>query len=363
MRKTESYIDTPAGLEDFLATIESERIVALDTEFIREKTYYPRLCLIQIATDDLAVCIDTLADLDLAPFFDRLLGNPASWVLHSARQDLEVLFLEDSRAPARLIDTQIAAALLGYAPQIGLQGLLAEELGVHVEKGHARTDWTRRPLPKAAIDYALDDVRYLLPLWRKLEGRLDALGRGSWFESDCANALAIPAVTPPEELWGRLRGLRSMNASQQLAALGLICWRERCAQTLDRPRRWIMSDDLLSRIARSDAEDLETLRAIPEIPKRLIERSGRELLSEMRSSRRRDSDDLLERYAGTDRPDKAELRELQGRVERRARELGIQSEVLATRREMSELLSGRSPERIDGGWRGSELQPLVAANA
>ena len=166
-----------------------------------------------------------------------------------APKDLEVLFLVDQHTPGRLVDTQIAAALLGHPPQIGLQALLAEELGVHLKKEHTRTDWGRRPLPDDVVEYALDDVRYLMPLWQKLEERLTDLERMSWFESDCRNTLAIPPVTPPEELWARLRGLRSMSGTQQLAALSLIGWRERCAQKLDRPRRWIMSDDLLSRIA------------------------------------------------------------------------------------------------------------------
>ncbi|MGI9259111.1 MAG: ribonuclease D [Gammaproteobacteria bacterium] len=363
MMNSDLFIDTDVQLHEFLDAIADEKLLALDTEFVREKTYYPKLCLIQIATPDWTVCIDMLAGMDLAPLFDRVLRPETAWVLHSARQDLEVLFLQDERSPSTLIDTQMAAALLGYAPQIGLQGLLMDELSVEVEKGHARTDWSRRPLPTAAVDYALDDVRHLLPLWQELDRRLRDLRRESWFASDCKNALAIPPITPPVALWSRLRGLRSMDASQQVAALALVNWRERLAQSLDRPRRWIMSDELLARIARTTPRDVDSLKAIPEMPPRLVDRSGKAIVAEIQNSEGEGDIELLERHLNQERPSKSALQRLQAKVQRRATELGIQSEVLATRKEMTELLIGRSSDRIDGSWRDSELQLLVAANA
>jgi ribonuclease D len=363
MMNSDLFIDTDVQLHEFLDAIADETLLALDTEFVREKTYYPKLCLIQIATPDWTVCVDTLAGMDLAPLFDRVLNPETTWVLHSARQDLEVMFLQDERSPGTLIDTQIAAALLGYAPQIGLQGLLMDELSIEVEKGHARTDWSRRPLPDAAVDYALDDVRYLLPLWLKLDQRLRELRRETWFESDCRNALAIPPITPPVALWSRLRGLRSMDANQQFAALALVSWRERLAQSLDRPRRWIMSDELLARIARTTPRDLDSLRAIPEMPPRLVDRAGIAIVEEIINFEGAGDIELLEQHLNQERPSKSALQRLQANVQRRADELGIQSEVLATRNEMTELLIGRSSDRIDGSWRDDELQLLVAANA
>ncbi len=167
MIETDLFINTDRMLAEFLEETSAEPLLALDTEFVREKTYYPKLCLIQIATPVLTVCIDCLAPMNLAPLFTALFTNDRTWILHSARQDLEVMYLQDNRSPVNLIDTQIAAALLDYAPQIGLQALLAEELGVELEKEHTRADWSRRPLPDGALQYALDDVRYLLPLWRE----------------------------------------------------------------------------------------------------------------------------------------------------------------------------------------------------
>ena len=154
-----------------------------------------------------------------------------------------------------------------------------------------------------------------------------------------------------------------MDASQQFAALALVSWRERLAQSLDRPRRWIMSDELLARIARNAPGDIDALRAIPEMPPRLVDRSGKAIVAEIRDSQGTADVGLLEQHLSQERPSKSALQRLQAQVQRRADELGIQSEVLATRKEMTEILIGRSSERIDGSWRDGELQMLVAANA
>ncbi|MFL2545785.1 MAG: ribonuclease D [Candidatus Rariloculaceae bacterium] len=355
------YIDSEKKLAELLEGISVEPLLAIDTEFVREKTYYPKLCLIQIATPNLTACVDCLAEIDLRKFFDELFRQDCAWILHSARQDMEVIYLQDTRMPNRLIDTQTAAALLGHAPQIGLQALLDDEIGVELKKGHARTDWSRRPLPEAAVEYALDDVRYLLPLWHSLEERLGKLQREDWLRADCLAALSIPPVTPPLALWGRLRGLRSLQSQQQAAALAMVAWRERQAQARNRPRRWIMSDEVLMRIAKNLPADLETLKAIPEMPWRLADHSGKEILAALSENENSEQDELLEAHLPPEPPDKKLLRSLQEQVRVRAEALGIQGEVLATRKEIADLLMGRPSERIDGGWRHDELKPILAS--
>lgn len=360
MVDTDLFIDSNRKLTALLASIATEPVLALDTEFVREKTYYAKLCLLQIATPKLTACIDCIADIDLAPLYDRLFKTGCAWVLHSARQDLEVIYQQSKRLPHELIDTQLAAALLGHAPQIGLQDLLADELGVALEKGHTRSDWSRRPLPEAAVQYALDDVRYLLPLWQILTQKLGVLQRGDWLKSDCLTALSIPPITPALTLWTRLRGLRSMAPEQQCAALALVNWRERYAQSLDRPRRWIMSDELLLRVAKALPENLESLKSVPEMPGRLADRFGQELLSGLQDCDGAGQRAFIETHLSLERAEKEELQVLQKRIRARADELGIQSEVLATRKEMGEFLVGRPSDRIVGGWRQAELQRLLA---
>src|SRR5690554_6349019 len=182
----EDLIDDERGLHELCDALLKAELVGIDTEFVRERTYYPQLCLVQVATDKVTVCVDCLAGLDLAPFFTTLVRPEVTWVLHSGRQDLEVIRQHANVLPHRVIDTQIAAALTGRAAQIGLREALATVLGIDIGKDHTRADWSARPLPEGPLRYALDDVRYLLPLWHRLEGELDRLGRLEWLAEDCA---------------------------------------------------------------------------------------------------------------------------------------------------------------------------------
>jgi ribonuclease D len=351
------YVDDDRTLSLVTKALEQSSIIALDTEFVRESTYYPKLCLIQVATEEVIACIDCLAAIDLTAFFAALLGNERTWLLHSARQDLEVLWLKTPQQAPRLIDTQLAAALLGFPPQIGLQDLLREVLDVELVKGHARTDWTRRPLPEAALRYAFDDVRFLPPLWQELERRLVARDRLAWLEEDCRAAVLEPIMADPLLLWGRLGGVHTLGLDQQCAAYALIRWREETAQRLDRPRRWIMPDAILLRIAKTLPRDMEVLRAVPDLPPRVIERHGKALLEAVCA---RNDPQLRASIAAAPRPaapDKKAAARLNDQVKARASELGIASEVLATRRDIAELASGGTAART--GWRMRELAGLL----
>ena len=231
-------VDNEPSLHEIAERLEGAELVAIDTEFIRERTYYPELCLLQIATDETVVAIDCLAPISLQPLFESLLGSRSSWVLHSARQDLEVLCQRSGHLPMRLVDTQLASALLGFPLQIGLQGMLAEILGVTIDKEHTRADWSRRPLADALLRYALDDVRHLLPAWHELEARLIDAGRLAWFEEDCARLLATPLEPDAATIFERTKGAGNLKGRQRSAALALVGWRESRAQQRNRPRRW-----------------------------------------------------------------------------------------------------------------------------
>lgn len=359
MTDTDFFIDSNKRLAAFVQSNATESILSLDTEFVRERTYYPQLCLIQIATPDQTVCVDCLAEIDLDPLFAFLLDPERTWLLHSARQDLEVIEQRSGRLPDRLIDTQIAAGLLGRAPQVGLQELLAELLGVNLDKAYTRTNWAKRPLPAPAIDYALDDVRYLAPLWECLKRELETQGRMEWFENDCKASVSLPLLTPTVTLWSRLRGINSLGVNDQCAALALIEWRENCAQELDRPRRWVMSDELLVRATKVHPTSQQELTSITEMPARLAERFGADMLAALESCNGPEKLEFVRGQLGGERPDRQELKQLQDRAKTRAQELGIQTEILATRKELGELLIGSPSERIARGWRWNELKALV----
>ncbi len=352
-----ALISDQQALRELAARLSQAPAIAIDTEFVRETTYYPKLCLLQVASADTIAGIDCLADLDLSPVLDVLYDPACRWVVHSARQDLEVLWNAAGRLPETLIDTQVAAALVGFTPQISLRDLLAQTLGIELDKTHTRTDWRKRPIAEAPLRYALDDVRHLLAVWAHLEARLAELGRLAWFEEDAARLVATPPVADARTLWCRLRGIQTLSGAAQRAALALIRWREAEAQRLDRPRRWILSDELVTEIARARPATRAELAAIPEIPKRLAARASGDILAALRDS---SPDDAVETTARLNEPaDKSLVKSLQAEVGDRARQLNLHAEVLATKRDLAAVAVGDTPEHLVAGWRAAELETAL----
>ena len=189
----ELYIDTPAQLQELCDRISGSTWLALDTEFAREKTYYPVLCLLQLCNGELAACIDPLNLTDLTPLLEILVDPKVLKIFHAGRQDLEIFYHRWGRLPQPLFDTQIAAALLGLGDQIGYAPLVQQLLGRELEKGHTRTDWSRRPLDPEQLRYALDDVIYLGEVHRLLAARLREQEREHWLEDEFRE-LADPAT-------------------------------------------------------------------------------------------------------------------------------------------------------------------------
>lgn len=350
-------IQDERSLRELCSRIDGSQTVALDTEFIRERTYYPQLCLVQVASEGAIGAVDCLNDLDLQPLFEALYRKDKSWILHSARQDLEVLFHLTGESPPTLIDTQVAAALLGFPLQIGLKGLVSEILGVAIDKEHTRTDWSRRPLPDAAVDYALDDVRYLLPLRDALMQRLDALGRREWFEEDCESLVNLPIFPEAPAILERTKGAGTLRGKRRAAALALVEWRESRARSKDLPRRWVLPDDQLVAIASRLPESRADLDAIRDLPPKLVTRFGESLLAALRAARPA-ADDEGQPAAP---PDKNAVRAIQTAVKSKAQALGIESEVLATRRDISAAAAGEAPPAFISGWRKDVLADLVSA--
>ena len=176
----QTLIQTRPQLERYLKTINRDCCIALDTEFKRISTYYPELCLVQIATTHSAECIDVLSIIDLEPLFEKLYHNKTEWIVHSARQDIEALYHLSKRIPVSLFDTQIAASLLNYPLQISYQSLTEILQNIRLDKSFTRFDWTTRPLPANVVEYALDDVRYLLPNFEKLKHELTINKKIQW---------------------------------------------------------------------------------------------------------------------------------------------------------------------------------------
>jgi ribonuclease D len=346
-------VDQPGNLSELLEHVAHARILALDTEFVRERTYYPELCVVQVATEEVIAAVDCLAEIDLDPLFDLLTADDKVWVLHSARQDLEVLYYRTGRLPQQLIDTQIAAGLNGMPAQIGLQGLLAEVLAVDIGKQHTRADWSRRPLTDALKEYALDDVRYLLAAWSKLEEQLTDLGRLAWFHEDCERQLGLPIEPDTAQLFDKVKGTGSLRGERRAAAHALVAWREDRAKSQNRPRRWILSDEHLVRIATRLPRTAAELNEIRELPPRLVARSGAALLAAIEGAGQ------VEDAPRAPTPDRNVVKALQTAVRDLAARLGIQPELLATRRDIARMAAELSPDSLPSGWRSSVLGEIL----
>lgn len=339
--------------------------LALDTEFLREKTYYPRLCLVQVATPERLACIDPLAIEDLGPLFELLRDPGTVKVLHAARQDLEALLRVAGEVPAPVFDTQLAAGLLGLPEQVGYGTLVERLLGVSLAKAHTRADWSRRPLPPEWVDYAADDVRYLARVYELMLQRLADRGRLGWLDPEF-QALVNPALyqPDPEQAWLRVARSERLNDHQRAVLQALAAWRERTAQSQDRPRLWILRDEVLVDIARTLPRTREALAGLRDFPERTLERHGRVLLELVAEHRERR---LAAPRAGASAlgPREEALADLLAAVVRlRASELDIHPTLLANRRELERLAAGEHGLAVNQGWRhlvvGATLEGLMA---
>ena len=239
-------IQTTSQLERHLKRINSDSRLAIDTEFKRINTYYPELCLVQIATTHSAECIDILSINDLEPLFEKLYHNQTEWIVHSARQDIEALYHLSKRIPSSLFDTQIAASLLNYPLQISYQALTEILQDVQLDKSFTRFDWTTRPLPANVVEYALDDVRYLLPNFKTLEHELTISKKIQWLDEETRFLLDQELYEPSiEQICYKTKGLSQLEKKFQDQAIKLAAWRENNAQQKNKPRKWIMSDNKL----------------------------------------------------------------------------------------------------------------------
>ena len=355
------YLDLAS--DELAAIIADQPLIGLDTEFMREKTFHPQLCLVQVATEDTIYCADPLmsdSDAGHDRIWNQLLQR--SWVVHSARQDIEVIYQTTGQLPAELFDTQVAAALLGYQPQLGYSNLVEELFGEKLAKSHTRADWSRRPLADAEMEYAAEDVEYLLPAYEILSERLDKLGRLAWASEDSADLLDEKLYrNDPSIAIDRLKGARNLRGAARSAAVRLAEWRERKALGRNRPRQWIMRDAVLLEIAVARPASKSALAAIPGMAERTVQRSAGQILSILEEAANDRSS--YEPPARPDERQKTLLKNMQALVSDQAEELDLATELIAPKKELSSALSGNREQRVFKGWRndlvGRELAGML----
>ena len=265
-------VEDNAALEAFVAELSGASYLALDTEFLRDQTYYPKLCLIQVAAPALdgkgiEGIIDPLADsLDLRPFYELLKRPDIVKVFHAARQDIEIFYLQGGVIPDPLFDTQVAAMVCGFGDAASYETLSRKLAHVEIDKSARFTDWSHRPLSKRQLEYALADVTHLRVIYEKLSAQLKKSGRAAWVEEEIS-ALKDPKLyrLEPESAWKRLKPRTSNKRFLALLAV-LAAWREREAQARDIPRGRVLKDEALTEIAAhppDSAEGLDRVRAVP----------------------------------------------------------------------------------------------------
>jgi len=270
------------ALEEFCASIQSEEFLTVDTEFLREKTYYPKLCLVQIGTaDGRAAAIDPLAKgIDLAPVYDLLANENILKVLHAARQDLEIFFNLTGKVVHPFFDTQIAAMVCGYGDSIGYENLVRNITGGSIDKSSQYTNWSNRPLSDKQVNYALGDVTHLVEVYYELSRQLDKRKRTSWVFEEMA-VLQDPSTYDVDmnEMWRKVK-VKSPKPKTLAILRGLAAWREERAQRKNLPKSWVMKDDTLADMAGQAPRDVKSLKKIRNMSGDLAEgHIGRELLS------------------------------------------------------------------------------------
>ena len=260
-------ISTTQALSDACQRLASHPFVTVDTEFLRETTYYPKLCLIQLASPDEAVLVDPLApELDLTPFFGLMTNGSVVKVFHAARQDLEIIWLMGRVLPVPLFDTQVAAMVCGYGDSVGYEQLANDLAKAKIDKSSRFTDWSRRPLTEAQLSYAESDVTHLRDIYLRLKEDLEAGGREGWVGEEMA-ILNSPSTyeVKPENAWQRLKG-RIRKPREIAALMELAAWREREAQTRDVPRQRVLKDDALMDIVQRAPRSVEALAELRSVP-------------------------------------------------------------------------------------------------
>lgn len=333
-------VTSDTDLRDLVDEARREKVAGLDTEFLRERTYRARLCLLQLVSKDRISLIDPLAGLDLQPVADLLADPDVEIVVHAGRQDLELFHDELGVVPTRIFDVQIAAGFAGYGSSLAYGALVKSVLGVSLTKGESYTDWCRRPLTAKQMQYAADDVRWLLDAASALKERLRGLGRLEWAVEEMSRLEAADSYGQDlDGVWRRVSGRGGLSGKQLAVLRALARWREETAIRRNLPRGWVMKDVTLVDIARRQPDSIDELRRVRGLNAKEAERSGPDILRALEAGRAAEAPRVA---PPPRREDQVRTRLIGGLadvvVRTRAEAAGIAPELVATRGEVESLL-------------------------
>lgn len=359
------WIDKQPELDALAADLASAAAVGWDTEFHREKSYHPHLALVQVSWPDGIALLDPLA-LDLTPLAPVLQGTVS--VLHASDQDITILERSCGTAPAVLFDTQVAAGFLGMSSP-SLASLVERFVGVRLAKGHRLADWAHRPLSEGECRYAADDVAHLLSLHETITGQLEEKGRLEWALAECQMLLQRDRSTQePDTAWWRMKDSRSLRGDSRAVAQTVAAWRERRAERLDIPPRFVLSDMALMNIAQRKPTKQPELEGIRGLDRRQIGGAAEELLEAVRAGLNLAPEQVrLPTMEEGERGQRAGVTLASAWVAQLGRDLGIDPALLATRADVVGFLRGSDSSRLASGWRsdlvGEPVRRLVSGEA
>ncbi len=349
------------------ASVDAEWL-ALDTEFIREKTYYPSLCLVQIASARDMVCIDTLAINDLSALQDLLYQESIVKIFHSASQDLEIFVNLFDAVPKPMFDTQIAASLLGFGDQVSYAHLVNEICNIELDKSLSRTNWERRPLSEKELRYAVDDVKYLAKVYLHLIEKLNETERSHWAEHECNLISSTEKYkVDSNKIWRSVKGAGKLNAQQLNILKHLAKWREIQAIAENKPRRWILSDKLLRSLAIEQPTNMNALGSLEDFTREYIGYAD-VLLDEIQQAMNIPESDWPKASAVSplSSEQRKVIKQAQSFIRERAEQLNMSPSLLATRSVVEKLVRGKRELEILSSWKkdlvGDELVQLIEAN-
>lgn len=358
-------ITTTDDLLIYIKSIQHCQWLALDTEFIRERTYYPKLCLVQIAAHDKdgklqLACIDPLEIEDISALLDLLNNTNIIKVLHAAHQDLEIFNYLSGQVPQPIFDTQPAASVLGYGDHMGYARLMQQVLQVDLDKSQSRTNWAKRPLNQAQLDYAIDDVRYLAQAYPIIRDKLISLQRLDWLDHDFAHFInpklyAINATTR----WQKIKGLQVLKRQQLAILKELAAWREHLAEHKNLPRKWIIKDEILIDLARQQPKDLQAIadmRGINAPRTKKYHKTWLDCILKGLSLDESDCPEINYRKKPSATQDKV-IDVLMTALSIHAQELGITPAVVTTRKKVTNMVLEKR-QTLSNDWRGALVNEL-----
>ena len=362
-----TYIEDQKIFEDFVDALLLEERVGIDTEFHRERTYFPSVALIQIAHTKGISLIDPLK-VDLRGL-SRLLNSQVLIVMHAASQDLEVFQHACGVVPNRLFDTQVAAGFLGMSTP-SLSALYEKQLGILIKKESRLTDWMARPLSNSQLEYAANDVRYLLQVYDQISAELEDRGRAAWVEAECSILLEKEKKRRvPEEAWKKIKEGKNLRGNAQNNIRALAAWRERKAAKLNIPVRYVFPDIALVAIAQQEPKNLNSLEAIRGVETRHLKNTfPKEIFTELASAKELKP---LPKKEKQDRDKSKDLRAgvalVSAWISQAARQLDLDPTILGTRSDIEALVRGDSDARMSKGWRneivGESVKELLKGEA